>query len=84
MVSLFGTIGKLRGEWNCYLRINIKKLDRKVWKIIKLSPEDNRQEEDVEDGAEDDDGQVEAEKEVKSVLWHLGMPLEQADWLKKS
>ncbi len=49
----------------------------------KLTPEDDAQEDGVEDGAEDDDGQVEPEEQVVSILWHLRMPLQQPDRLKK-
>jgi hypothetical protein len=47
--------------------------------ICKTVPKNDCEKKDVEDGAEDNDGQVEAEKEVKSVVRHLRMPLEQPD-----
>jgi len=39
--------------------------------IGKTVPKDDCEKEDIEDGSEDNDGQVEAEKEVKSVVRHL-------------
>ncbi len=58
--------------------------DERVARVQTKFPgiEDDGQQADVEDGAEDDDGKVEAEQQIEGVLGHFRVPVEHANRLK--